>query len=171
MSASAKFRWSSGIVAAGLLVLAGTVHVQGQAPDSKPPELKLSEVEKGILELINKERAKENLPPFQPNPRLFQAARSHSANMARQNKMDHILDGKDPVARIKEAGYLHSWAGENIAYGARTPAEVVQLWMESPPHKANILNRKYTEIGIGMVESADGVPYYTQVFGAPLKRP
>jgi uncharacterized protein YkwD len=65
------------------------------------------------------------------------------------------------------AGYASGTWGENIAAGQRTPAEVVSSWMNSEGHRANILNSQFTEIGIGMVPSGDGTPYWTLVFARP----
>jgi len=133
-------------------------------------EVKLSREEEAIVELTNKERAKEKLPPLKVNARLLKCAREHSDNMARQMKMDHVLDGKEPKDRLREAGYEFMNMGENVAYGQRTPADVVKTWMNSTGHRENILRAEFTEIGVAVSRSSRGVPYYTQVFGRPLPR-
>ena len=74
----------------------------------------LADDEKTILELTNKARAEKNLPPLTVNPLLTAAAKAHSANMAKKGEMNHVLDGKNPADRVKEAGYRYSWTGENI---------------------------------------------------------
>lgn len=124
--------------------------------------------EQAVLELTNKERVKAGAKPLAANGQLTAAARGHSANMAKQKKLDHMLDGKQFFQRIEAAGYRGGAAGENIAYGARTAAEVLSMWMNSPGHKANILNSGFVEIGIGIVVGQDGTKYYTQVFATPL---
>jgi uncharacterized protein YkwD len=135
------------------------------------PELKLSKGEQNILDLTNKAREKEELPPLKPNALLCKAAREHSANMAKQGKLDHVLDDKNPADRVKETGYEWASVAENIAYGDDlTPAGAVDLWMNSPPHKKNILNKDYTEIGIGSARNDKGDVYYTQVFASPRKK-
>lgn len=127
----------------------------------------LSDDERTLLDLTNKERAKQNLPLLKPNEKLFQAARAHSANMAKQERLDHTLDGKGPAERLADLGYRHSGWGENCAAGQQTPAEAFKTWMNSDGHRANILNEPYAEIGIGVVAGANGTRYWTQVFGAP----
>jgi uncharacterized protein YkwD len=141
------------------------------AADDPAPKLELSAAEQAILDATNKEREKENLRALKPNPLLFEAARAHSANMAKQGKMEHKLDGKNSADRIKAAGYDYAYIAENIAVGNRiSPAAIVKAWMESKVHKENILNEKCTEIGIGVVKNDKGETYYTQEFGAPKKK-
>lgn len=139
------------------------------AEDKKDPS-KPTKEEDTLLELINKEREKEKLPALKMNEKLLKAARDHSANMATQSKMDHVLDGKEPKDRVKDAGYDYMHMGENVAYGQRSPADVVRVWMSSEGHRKNILRKEYTETGIAVARSKSGVPYYTQVFGTPLPR-
>ena len=143
-------------------------------PDKPKPgnpfdEIKMSEMEKAILDRTNAERKKKDLPELKPNPKLFAAARKHSENMARQEKLAHELDGKKPSERVKEAGYPGGFVGENVAYGATTAEEVVSGWMESEGHRANILNKNFTEIGVGVAKASDGTLYFTQVFGRPVR--
>lgn len=135
--------------------------------DSKDDaEFKLTPGERVILDLTNQVRMKENLPLFKPNPVLFRVARAHSANMATQGKMEHVLDGKDPAQRATAAGYRFSHVGENIAWSTAIMLEAIfKGWMESPPHRANIVNGNFREIGIGVMMNEKGEVYYTQVFG------
>lgn len=137
------------------------------AADSQPEALKLSEDEQAVLELTNAERKKEDLPALKPSPKLFAAARGHSRNMAAQEKLAHDLDDKTFADRIMDTDYRFKAGGENVAWNDATPKEVVAAWMNSPPHKANILSKDFTEIGIGMAKSAKGEPYWTQVFADP----
>jgi uncharacterized protein YkwD len=143
---------------------------RGPKPDPAKPEspFVISKEEQELIELTNKEREKENLPPLTPAEKLFQAARAHSQNMAKQDKMDHVLDGKNPLDRIKETGYGYLHVAENIAWAhKRTLAEVMENWMKSPTHKANILDKRFTQIGVGLAANEQGRVYYTQVFGTP----
>jgi uncharacterized protein YkwD len=87
--------------------------------------------------------------------------------MAKQSKMAHELDGKNAADRVKEVDYRFRSLGENVAYGQRTPEEVMKTWMNSEHHRTNILRQQFTEIGIGVARNDKGVPYYTQVFGRP----
>jgi uncharacterized protein YkwD len=140
------------------------------AEPPQPPGLKLSAEEQQVLDLTNQAREKEKLPPLRPNPLLFAAARGHSGNMARQDVMDHVLDGKTPGDRVKDAGYRYSWVGENIAVtDGDTTARVFKGWMDSKGHREHILSDHFDEIGIGVARNDKGNIYYTQVFGSPKK--
>src|SRR5438105_11401802 len=83
--------------------------------DTKPEEkkLELSDEEKGVLEQTNAQRKAAGLAEVVPNAKLFQAARDHSANMARQNRMSHFLDGRTHTDRATAAGYSYTFLGEN----------------------------------------------------------
>jgi uncharacterized protein YkwD len=134
-------------------------------------KFKQTDDERKIFELTNAERKKKDLPALKLNPLLCKVARAHSANMARQGKVEHELDGKTPFDRIKAAGYEYMDAGENVAKGEEgaMPVKVMMRWMDSKGHRENILDRDFAEIGIGIAIAKDGQLYYTQVFGTPLK--
>jgi uncharacterized protein YkwD len=142
---------------------------KAKLPDKNEPAKSAEELEKVIFDLTNKARAKEKLPALRLNSVLTKAARAHSANQSRQEKMAHELDGKNPAQRIRESGYRAARGGENVA--SHTPGDMPEVifdgWMNSPGHRANILSAGFTEIGIGVARSAKGNVYYTQVFGAP----
>ena len=125
--------------------------------------------EKELLDLTNAERVKAELPALKPSPLLFKVARAHSANMAKQAKMEHELDGMNPFQRMKGAGYRYSWAGENIAAGDANIAlkTMMKAWMESKIHRENILGKNFSEIGLGIIIDDKKQLYYTQVFGKP----
>jgi uncharacterized protein YkwD len=142
----------------------------GSADKKDKNKFRLSQEEQQLLDLTNQERKKHDVPSLQPDPILFQVARAHSANMARQEKMSHILDNKNPYQRIKEAGYAYYVAGENVAYGEVDLEEIVKAWMASKMHRENILNHKFTQIGLGFGRTDKGVVYYTQVFATPKKK-
>ena len=95
-------------------------------------------------------------------------ARAHSADMATKGYFDHTSpDGRSPFDRMRAAGYRGNLMGENIAAGQRTAAAVETAWMNSPGHRANILNCGYKVIGIGVAtrsSSPYGI-YWTQDFG------
>ena len=136
-----------------------------------PAMLELTADEKVILELTNKARAAEKLPPLTANAALFQAARSHSENMAKQSKLEHELDGKRVSDRATAAGYNWDEIAENIAVAENaTPQEVVEGWLKSEGHRKNLLNPNVTEIGLGVATTAKGETYYTQVFAKPHKK-
>jgi uncharacterized protein YkwD len=151
-----------GLLSLALLIAAGSKD-KDQSP--KPP---LTADEKTVLELTNKARAEKNLAPLTINTLLTNAARGHSANMAKKGEMNHVLDGKNPADRVKDAGYQYSYAGENIAVGENvTVQQIFEQWMLSKGHRDNILKAEYREIGIGIARNDKGEVYYTQVFGSP----
>ncbi|MFB7371962.1 CAP domain-containing protein [Streptomyces sp. NPDC056222] len=118
-----------------------------------------------VVSLVNAERAKAGCGPLTANSTLNRAAQGHSDDMAARDYFDHSNpDGDGPGERVTAAGYPWSTYGENIAMGQRTPEQVMDAWMNSPGHRANILNCDFKEIGIGIHN--EGGPYWTQVFGA-----
>lgn len=126
--------------------------------------------ETSVVELTNAERAKNGCGPLAINATLTTVARAHSKDMAVNKFFDHnSQDGRTPFDRMKAAGYTYSMAAENIAAGQPTAASVVTAWMNSAGHRANILNCKLTQIGVG-VYRLSGSPYgvyWTQDFGTP----
>ncbi|MGK7895009.1 MAG: CAP domain-containing protein [Xenococcus sp. (in: cyanobacteria)] len=128
-----------------------------------------------VVSLVNHERNQAGLDSLQIDSQLAQAAQVHSENMADYDFFSHTgADGSSPFDRIRAAGYNYSYAGENIAAGQSTPEAVVQAWMGSSGHRANILNSNFTEIGIGYefepndTGSVNYYHYWTNTFGAPL---
>ncbi|MEV0523807.1 sigma-70 family RNA polymerase sigma factor [Streptomyces sp. NPDC050439] len=119
-----------------------------------------------VTRLANAERAKSGCGPLTLNSKLDDAAQGHSDDMAERDFFDHTNpDGKDPGDRVTAAGYKWTTYGENIAAGQRTPAAVMDSWMNSSGHRANILNCSFKEIGVGYRQGSGG-PWWTQNFGA-----
>lgn len=117
-----------------------------------------------VVALVNSERAKVGCSAVKVNAKLTKAAQDHSQDMAAHKNMSHTgSDGSNPGDRITRAGYSWSTYGENVAYGYSTPESVMQGWMTSPGHKANILNCSFKEIGVGLAQPGS---YWTQDFGA-----
>ncbi|MFF3405059.1 sigma-70 family RNA polymerase sigma factor [Streptomyces sp. NPDC002742] len=121
-----------------------------------------------VVTLVNKERAAAGCGPLTEDAQLEDAARGHSDDMAARAFFDHTNpDGAGPGERITAAGYRWSTYGENIAMGQQTPQAVMDSWMNSPGHRANILNCSFKNIGVG-VHKGSGGPWWTQDFGAKL---
>lgn len=121
-----------------------------------------------VVALVNKERAANGCGALTEDPQLEKAAQGHSDDMAARHFFDHTNpDGADPGQRITAADYKWSTYGENIAQGQQTPAAVMESWMNSPGHRANILNCSFKDIGVGVHDGAGG-PWWTQDFGAKL---
>ncbi|WP_246645013.1 CAP domain-containing protein [Nonomuraea ceibae] len=124
--------------------------------------------ENEVVRLTNAERAKGGCAPLKHDPQLRKAAFGHSSDMAARGYFSHTSqDGRSFMDRIRAAGFTGGtgWA-ENIAMGQRTPAAVVSGWMNSSGHRANIMNCKYTLIGVGAAKNAKGQTYWTQNFAA-----
>ena len=121
-----------------------------------------------VVVLTNAERARHGLRALAVDARLAQAADAHSADMARRGFFAHESpDGRQVWDRAVAAGYAYRKVAENIAAGQRTAAEVVHGWMESPGHRANILDPVLTQIGVGRADGGAYGVYWTQVFGTP----
>ncbi|MEU5939325.1 CAP domain-containing protein [Micromonospora sp. NPDC047548] len=119
-----------------------------------------------VVDLVNAERAKAGCGKLGVDDKLMLAAQRHSQDQADHQEMSHTgSDGSDAGDRIDRVGYTWRTYGENVAWNQKTPAAVMDAWMTSPGHRANILNCAFTEIGVG-VASSNG-PYWTQVFAAP----
>jgi uncharacterized protein YkwD len=138
-------------------------------------------VREAVMCLINRTRAEHSLEPLKVNGQLEAAAEDHNAEMLQVNYFAHVApDGETPVERIKKTGYIASESvgyviGENLAWGTyalSTPKAIVEAWIASPGHLANILEARYTETGIGVTPSVpqslgEGNPgaTYAQEFG------
>jgi uncharacterized protein YkwD len=123
-----------------------------------------------IVDYTNQLRAQNGLPPLTVSGQLTAAAQIGANNEAATNTMSHLLYGvPEPSveARAEEVGYNYSALGENLTTGAPDVNAVMQSWINSPAHKANLLNPLYTQIGVAVAYGPNGVGYAVQVFGAP----
>lgn len=117
-----------------------------------------------VLGLVNRERASAGCGPLRVDARLVRASEAHSRDMAANGYFDHVsLDGRTPRDRMAAAGYPSPGA-ENIALGYPNAEAVMRGWMNSPGHRANILNCGLTAMGVAAVNSPRGL-YWTQTFG------
>jgi uncharacterized protein YkwD len=132
------------------------------------PEFVQADFESDVIDLVNIERAAQNLHPLSYDASLADAARDHSLDMGLLDYFSHTsLDGRTVSDRITAAGYSYNTYGENIAGGQPTPQDVINSWMSSSGHRANILNPNFCDIGVGyayLPESTFG-HYWTQDFG------
>ncbi|ASU81225.1 trypsin [Actinopolyspora erythraea] len=121
-----------------------------------------------MLRLTNRARARAGCPELRLNGVLNEAARRHSAQMARRNHLGHRgTNGTDHVARARRAGYPSVYVGENVAAGNADAARTFRQLINSPGHRENILNCSFTELGVGYARDADSewTHYWTQMFG------
>jgi uncharacterized protein YkwD len=162
---------------------AAPVPQDGACPNTalRPSSANLAEVRTATLCLVNRERLSHGLGALKPDEQLQQAAQGHSQDMAAGDYFEHDgRGGSTPVSRMREAGYIFSShigyaVGENIAWatlGLSTPQAIVAGWMSDVGHRANILDVKFKETGIGiaphpLASLAHGQPgaIYTQDFG------
>jgi uncharacterized protein YkwD len=123
--------------------------------------------ENEVVALTNKQRTAKGCPALRIDARLVTAARAHSDDMVGAKFFSHTgSSGSSFVGREVQAGYPKRGASaENIAWGYRTPKDVVTGWMNSPGHRANILNCSSIAVGVGLVYTAGGAAYWTQDFG------
>lgn len=173
-------------VAAVALVAAGSRVTSAAAPGQR-----ILAEEQSVVDLVNIERKKVGRKPYIVNYSLQDAAWSHNEVMVAKDCLSHTGCGDgDPRSRVDKTGYEAITVGENIAQGQRTPEEVVNGevctaeqhshcigdkctngrcngWMQSPPHKANILKSDWTDIGVAFSPSGKLGPTWTQVFAAP----
>ena len=134
------------------------------------------QAEAQVLQIINQARVAKGCPALVTNPALTAAAQVQSKNIATKNFFGHVdKDGHRFTYRAKAQGYQYRLIGENIAAGQKTAQEVARDWLNSPPHRRNILNCNFLETGIALAYQADDRPidgnpvplysYWTQVFG------
>ncbi len=152
-----------------------------QNTEITPEPANIAAAREAVQCLVNHERAEHSLAPLKINAKLEAAAEDHNAEMIQLDYFAHVApDGETPVERIKKTGYVPSEEdgyviGENLAWGTyalSTPKSIVEAWIASPGHLANILESRYTETGIGIVPAVpqslgEGNPgaTYAQEFG------
>lgn len=141
----------------------------GNPPGTNPPTVTVSATQQTIINLVNQARQQNGLRALTLNTKLLQAAQIHANDMASMNTMAHDLPGAalpGLIDRARYVGYQYSSMGENIAYNFPDATSVMAAWMNSPGHRANILDPSFKEIGVGIAFDSQGSPYYCQVFGS-----
>ena len=169
-----------------ILLLALAIHSAGST-------VRVADLERRVHDLINKERRERKLAPLADDDRLSRVARGHSQDMAKRQFFDHVNpEGLDPTARGRRAGYecrkvrgniIREGLGENLYQGSlylririedgqrfydwnsaeKIAKQSVDGWMNSPGHRRNILEARYSRTGVGVAVSGDTV-YITQLF-------
>ena len=142
----------------------GGVAVETPAEPETPAQSETSanSYEREVVRLVNLERAKVGLAALTEDAALTKTARMKSEDMRERGYFDHNSPTYGtPFQLMKSQGVSYRTAGENIAMGYATPEAVVNAWMHSPSHRANILSAAYTRIGVGFVKEGN---YWTQHF-------
>lgn len=156
------------ILALGALFSIGTLGIKALAQDHDPGLVI------DIIELSNAQRRANGLPELRPSGTLMSTAQYHSDDQSNRNYIGHNTpEGVTPRDRMLRSGYdANTYTGENIynGYGSdayTSPTAAVNWWMNSPGHRANILDPRYTEIGVGLaITTATGMHIYVQNFGS-----
>lgn len=137
----------------------GTENTPGEDNDSDSAQT----FAKRVVSLVNVERAKEGLGALSIDSAMEQAATVRAQEI--QTSFAHTRpNGTGYFTALTEAGVDYRASGENIAWGQKTPEEVVHVWMNSPSHRANIMNRNFSRIGVGHLQNGNGVSYWVQLF-------
>lgn len=122
-------------------------------------------LETEIVRLVNIERSKKGLQPLKQNWELCRVARYKSQDFIDKKYFDHQSPTYgSPFDMMKNFGIKFTAGGENIAYGQKTPADVMNSWMNSTGHRNNILSSSFYEIGVGAAKASNGTLYWTQMF-------
>lgn len=133
-----------------------------------PEASSLKSLETEVARLVNVERANRGLPALTINWELSRVARYKSQDMINKKYFSHDSPTYgSPFVMMESFGIKFTAAAENIAYGQRTPAEVMNAWMNSPGHRSNILSTNVTQIGVGAAKASNGTLYWTQMFIRP----
>jgi uncharacterized protein YkwD len=158
------------------IALGATPPLRAQTLDADPAPVSVARAAASLVEETNAFRRKNRLAPLERNAALDAAAQTFAEYMARTGRYGHEADGKQPAERIEAHGYDYCRIGENIAFTYRSSGfgqrqlsfELMQGWIDSPPHRKNLLEPSFGEIGVGVARSAEtGYYYAVQDFGRP----
>ncbi|MEV4940759.1 CAP domain-containing protein [Streptomyces zaomyceticus] len=137
----------------------------GAEPGAQAPAGDVAGFVQDVVTLANAEREKAGCGRLRSESHLRAAAQKHADDMSARDYYEHDSpEGHDAGDRMSGAGYAWSTWGENIHRGPRTPARAMADWMNSPGHRANILNCSFEDIGVGVTLTSNG-PWWVQNFG------
>ncbi len=165
------------VTEAGVFRSGTQYRIVAAVPFEPPQAAQSGDVASRVLALVNEARAQPRscggrsfaaAPPLRLNAQLTQAAALHAQDMARHGFLDHHgRDGSSPADRADRAGYRWRSVGENVASGQTTPEHVMRDWLRSPEHCANIMDPRFTEMGLAFAvnASSEGGIYWAQGFG------
>lgn len=138
-------------------------HPDNTTPDQPEVDGSQDEFASQVAKLVNEERAKASLSPLTVHAGAADAAFTRAKEL--ETSFSHTRPNEGSFnSALTEAGVRFTGAGENIAYGQNSPEKVMESWMNSSGHRANILSANYTSIGVGHYKNAAGVDYWTQLF-------
>lgn len=145
-------------IAVAALAVCATVGTGASVAQAAPAGRSAAEM--GVFKEMNAARVERGLPRLRPSALLAKPARAHSATLVEKGELDHDGANGEPFwKRLVAAGFPRKrWMGENLALMPScdyTPAEVVQMWLDSPGHRANLLSKKFTVVGVGVMSDAE----------------
>lgn len=147
-------------------VVTAVLLMVGAVPVDRPEQ-----IAEQVVELTNRDRVAEGLPPLTLDGRLAAAAQSKVEDMLKREYFDHIdPDGHGPWDLLDSIGYDFLNVAENIARGLDDPERMQTGWMESPPHRKNILSPELTRIGVGAARTGPNAFHVVVLFARPSSR-
>lgn len=167
------------VIDTGVLVRGDDVWIVVAAPFTAPAQAAADSIAADVLRLVNIARSQAqhcghnsmpSAPPLRLNQLLSDAAAVHVQDMLRFDYFDHAgHDGSSPAERVAATGYRYHITGENLASGPESPQEAVRGWMASPGHCQNIMDDRFTEMGVAFGANRSGKPriVWAQEFAAP----
>ena len=166
--------WSVPLLALSVLIIAGCASTKMtvvRSPRSMPPRPAF-DLDSAVLRVFqehNQIRLEKGLSSLTLNAKLQKTAQAQADDQAKQRKMSHDgSDGSTPFERMERAGYTYNRAAENVAFGQYTVDELMEGWMNSPPHRKNILGG-FTQVGVACAVAENGIPYWCVTFGLPKR--
>lgn len=144
---------------------AGNTENSDNASDSTSGSVVPGSMTSQVVTLVNKERASNGLQPVASDSQLAKLAQMKAEDMAKNGYFSHTSPTYGSAFdMMKTYGVSYKTAGENIAKGQKTAEAVMNGWMNSSGHRANILKSDYTKIGVGYAKASDGTTYWVQIF-------
>lgn len=134
-----------------------------EAPDTQEPEESVLSYAQQVVKLVNEEREKAGLPALTVQKDITAAANVRAREI-KQSFSHTRPNGSSFSTALKEQGVAYRGSGENIAWGQKTPEQVMKGWMNSEGHRANILNKNFKNIGVGYYQDEKGVNHWVQLF-------
>jgi len=162
-----------GLTAVLVMASVGLLPATAQQAQSNKDVVIVSSDEQVLMETVNGQRIDHGLAPLSWNEQLYQAAHAKADHLFQEQYFDHIApDGTTPWAFFRAANYTYKSAGENLAIDFSTLTDAVPAWMNSPSHRANILNPDFTDTAMAVVYGhMDGqeTTAVVQLFGEPMR--
>ncbi len=127
----------------------------------------LTNDEKAFLDKMNEVRKNAQATPYKPNAKLMEVARAYAAKMAKEEKLDDDVDGKNTDTRVKDVGYRFKKLKSNLDAGEKLePAKMVEMWVQDELRKGLVLG-EFAETGVGIAKGESGKVYYYQIYSDP----